>query len=91
METKYIKQYIDDMEGDKRADNLTEFGECLLKELKQLLSVCEQKQTEQQSNCNLPHVSNLVCPTHGTMLYKHPNGLAYCSLCNYSISWQTCC
>jgi hypothetical protein len=58
METKYIKQYIEDMEGDKRADNLTEFGECLLKELKQLLSVCEQKETEQQSNCNLPHVSN---------------------------------
>ena len=57
METKYIKQYIEDMEGDKRADNLTEFGECLLKELKQLLSVCEQKQTEQKSNCNLPHVS----------------------------------
>ena len=47
--------------------------------------------SEQDSNCNLPHVSNLVCPTHGTMLYKHPNGLAYCSLCNYSISWQTCC
>lgn len=46
---------------------------------------------KQLKNCNLPHVSNLVCPTHGTMLYKHPNGLAYCSLCNYSISWQTCC
>ena len=47
-------------------------------------------------NCKLKildiqRVSNLVCPTHGTMLYKHPNGLAYCSLCNYSISWQTCC
>lgn len=53
--------------------------------------VREQKETEQQSNCNLPHVSNLVCPTHGTMLYKHANGLAYCSLCTYSVSWQTGC
>ena len=44
-----------------------------------------------REECNKPAVSNLVCPTHGTMLYKHPNGLAYCSLCNYSISWQTCC
>ena len=47
--------------------------------------------SEQESNCNLPDVSNLVCPTHGTMLYKHTNGLAYCSLCTYSVSWQTGC
>ena len=53
--------------------------------------VREQKQSEQQSNCNLPQVSNLVCPTHGTMLYKHTNGLAYCSFCTYSVSWQTGC
>lgn len=39
----------------------------------------------------IPDVNNLVCPTHGTKLYKHPNGMAYCSLCNYSIQWQTCC
>ena len=28
-------------------------------------------------------VNNLVCPTHGTKLYKHSNGMAYCSLCDY--------
>ena len=39
----------------------------------------------------IPDVNNLVCPTHGTKLYKHPDGMAYCSLCNYSIQWQTCC
>lgn len=39
----------------------------------------------------IPDVNNLVCPTHGTKLYKHPNGMAYCSLCNYSFKWQTCC
>jgi len=43
------------------------------------------------ANCAIFDVNNLVCPTHGTKLYKHPNGLAYCSLCNYSIKWQTCC
>ena len=61
--------------------------------LRKAIEIVERKQqeTEQQSNCNLPHVSNLVCPTHGTMLYKHANGLAYCSLCNYSVSWQTGC
>ena len=38
---------------------------------------------------DIPDVNNLVCPTHGTKLYKHPNGIAYCSLCDYSIQWQT--
>ena len=65
--------------------------ECFFEELLTEFESALAKESEQQSNCNLPHVSNLVCPTHGTMLYKHPNGLAYCSLCNYSISWQTCC
>ena len=57
METTNIKKWIEDAEGDKHADNLTEFGENLLKEIKALLKVCEAKQSEQQSNCNLPHVS----------------------------------
>jgi len=43
------------------------------------------------ANCAIFDVNNLVCPTHGTKLYKHPDGMAYCSLCNYSINWQTCC
>lgn len=72
----------------------TPIGDKTAKRMLNIINLLEsalEKQSEQQSNCNLPHVSNLVCPTHGTMLYKHPNGLAYCSLCNYSISWQTCC
>lgn len=89
METKYIKQYIEDMEGDKRADNLTEFGECLLKELKQLLSVCEQKQTEQDSNCNLPHVvgrsEQFTCKTCGTheKEWSVKNSDWYCKTCKH--------
>lgn len=62
-------------------------------ELNQMLkNACEGKNADTgENNALLPDVSNLVCPTHGTKLYKHPNGLAYCSLCNYSIKWQTCC
>lgn len=41
--------------------------------------------TRPTAYCTIFDVNNLVCPTHKTKLYKHPNGIAYCSLCNYSI------
>lgn len=58
-----------------------------------IYNLCPTDATEidKLNNLHLPQVSNLVCPTHGTMLYKHPNGLAYCTLCNYNINWQTGC
>ena len=69
----------------------SEYSQAAIILLRNVFTEREQKQSEQQSNCNLPQVSNLVCPTHGTMLYKHTNGLAYCSFCTYSVSWQTGC
>ncbi|MCP3682097.1 MAG: hypothetical protein GY861_05340 [bacterium] len=38
-------------------------------------SVSENEQTKE------------VCPVHKTKLYKHPNGNAYCSLCDYVVKW----
>ena len=69
----------------------SEYSQAAIILLRNVFTEREQKQSEQQSNCNLPQVSNLVCPTHGTMLYKHTDGLAYCSFCTYSVSWQTGC
>ena len=86
-----LQYYIEAMQKhEHRKATLEDLGNLMI-HVNNLKAWAGITDTEQQSNCNLPHVSNLVCPTHGTMLYKHPNGLAYCSLCNYSISWQTCC
>ena len=83
METKYIKMQIEDMQADKDCDNLTEYGENLLKEMKALLKVCEQKETKQQSNCNLPNVMGMCCPHCGSedIVWYGLSGDCVCNKC----------